>query len=80
MRPETKNALDSNGRTKASNNIAEGAVTGNDNTMVRPTVHPFRKWIAERIYPGNFFNSDASLEIDRLTAEIEQCEEERHGN
>lgn len=40
--------------------------------------HRFRVWLAELIYPGDFFNKDASLEIDRLTVALEKCRESHH--
>lgn len=36
-----------------------------------PPLRAFRVRLAELIHPGDFFNSDASLEIDRLTALLE---------
>jgi hypothetical protein len=37
--------------------------------------HGFRVWLGELIHPGQFFNRDASLEIDRLVVELEDRRE-----
>lgn len=55
----------------------------NENTTSCAVVKPltllyrFRNWLAGLLYPGRFFDKDASLEIDRLTAALEKCQEER---
>ena len=38
--------------------------------------HALRRWLAHRIYPEGVWNADLSLEVDRLTLEVERLRAE----